>query len=143
MNMETIKNNDSVKVHYTGTLEDGTIFDSSRQDGREPLEAKLGYGMLIKGFEDALIGMSIGETKSISIDPEFAYGNHNQALINEVELTQLPEGVSTGDTLQGMSQNGPIMVTVTEVKETTAVVDANHPLAGKKLLFDLEVVSIN
>ena len=79
MNMETIKNNDSVKVHYTGTLEDGTIFDSSKQDGREPLEAKLGYGMLIKGFEDALIGMSVGETKSISIDPEFAYGNHNPA----------------------------------------------------------------
>ena len=141
--METIINNDSVTVHYTGTLEDGTVFDTSRQEGREPLQAKIGYGMLIKGFEDALVGMTVGETKSIEIEPQFAYGEYIPNLLNEVDASQLPEGVSVGETLQGMSQNGPIMVTVKEIKENTVVLDANHPLAGKKLFFNLEVISVN
>ena len=141
--MEQIKNGDSVSVNYTGRLEDGTIFDTSLQEGRTPLTAKLGQGQLIPGFENGLIGMSIGEKKTIEIDPKDAYGDVNEMMIQEVELTQVPQGVKAGDMLQGQNQYGPVQVTVKEVKESTVLLDMNHPLAGKKLIFDLEVVSVN
>ena len=141
--MEQIKNGDSVSVNYTGRLEDGTIFDTSLQEGRTPLTTKLGQGQLIPGFENGLIGMSIGEKKTIEIDPKDAYGDVNEMMIQEVELTQVPQGVKAGDMLQGQNQYGPVQVTVKEVKESTVLLDMNHPLAGKKLIFDLEVVSVN
>ena len=141
--MEQIKNGDSVSVNYTGRLEDGTIFDTSIQEGRTPLTAKLGEGQLIPGFENGLIGMLIGEKKTIEIEPQDAYGEVNEMMIQEVTLNQVPENVKVGDMLQGQNQYGPVQVTVKEVKESTAVLDMNHPLAGKKLIFDLEVVSVN
>lgn len=141
--MTQITNGSSVSVNYTGRLEDGTIFDTSLQEGRTPLNATLGQGQLIPGFENGLIGMSIGEKKTIEIEPKDAYGDVNEMMVQEVELTQVPEGVKKGDMLQGQNQYGPVQVTVKEVKESTVVLDMNHPLAGKKLIFDLEVVSVN
>jgi FKBP-type peptidyl-prolyl cis-trans isomerase SlpA len=141
--MEQIKNGDSVSVNYTGRLEDGTIFDTSLQEGREPLTTTLGQGQLIPGFENGLMGMSVGEKKTIELEPKDAYGFVNPEMISEVPLTQVPENVKEGDMLQGQNQYGPIQVTVKEVKESTVVLDMNHPLAGKKLIFDLEVVSVN
>ena len=141
--MTQITNGSSVSVNYTGRLEDGTIFDTSLQEGRTPLNATLGQGQLIPGFENGLIGMSIGEKKTIEIEPKDAYGEVNEQMVQEVALTQVPEGIKEGDMLQGQNQYGPVQVTVKEVKESTVVLDMNHPLAGKKLIFDLEVVSVN
>jgi len=141
--MTQITNGSSVSVNYTGRLEDGTIFDTSLQEGRTPLTATLGQGQLIPGFESGLMGMAMGEKKTIEIEPSDAYGEINEGMIQEVELTQVPENVKVGDMLQGQNQYGPVQVTVKEVKESTAVLDMNHPLAGKKLIFDLEVVSVN
>jgi FKBP-type peptidyl-prolyl cis-trans isomerase SlpA len=141
--MEQIKNGDSVSVNYTGRLEDGTIFDTSIQEGRTPLKTTLGQGQLIPGFENGLIGMLVGEKKTIEIEPQDAYGEINPQMVSEVGLNQVPEGVKEGDMLQGQNQYGPVQVVVREVKESTVVLDMNHPLAGKKLIFDLEVVSVN
>ena len=141
--MKKIENGNTVTVNYTGRLEDGTIFDSSLNEGRTPLVATLGQGQLIPGFEEGLMGLSTGEKRTVEIEPENAYGQHNPMMIQEIEKTNVPEGVQVGDTLQGMNQYGPINVTVSEVKEETVVLDMNHPLAGKKLIFDLEVVSVN
>jgi len=141
--MTKIKNGDNVSVHYTGKLDDGSVFDSSRFEGREPLTVTLGQGQLISGFENGLIEMTVGETKTIEIEPENAYGDINPQLVSEVALSQVPEGVKAGDMLQGQNQFGPVNVVVKEIKEETVVLDMNHPLAGKKLIFDLEVVSVN
>ena len=141
--MKKVKNTDTVIVHYTGQLEDGTIFDSSLNEGREPLTAILGKGQLIKGFEDGLIDMSEGDKKTVEIPCEQAYGEVNEQLISEVSKSQVPEGIEVGQMLQGMGPMGPINVTIVDITEESVKVDANHPLAGKKLIFDLEVVSIN
>jgi FKBP-type peptidyl-prolyl cis-trans isomerase 2 len=141
--MRKIQSGDNVKVHYTGKLEDGSIFDTSLTEGREPLETTLGQGQLIKGFEAGLIDMLEGEKKTIEIESADAYGEYNPEMINEIPKTQVPEGVKEGEMLQGMGPMGPVNVKVVEVKEETVVLDANHPLAGKKLIFDLEVVSIS
>jgi FKBP-type peptidyl-prolyl cis-trans isomerase SlpA len=141
--MTKIKNDSTVKVNYTGKLENGDIFDSSTFDGRTPLEVKLGEGKLIPGFENGLIDMGIGETKTIEINPEQAYGDVNKDAIHEIAKKDVPEGVKVNDTLQANGPNGAVAnVTVTEVKENTVVLDANHPLAGKKLIFELEVLDI-
>lgn len=141
--MNTIKNGDTVSVNYTGKLEDGSVFDTSLQEGREPLTATLGQGQLIPGFENGLIGMSVGETKTVEIDAENAYGQHNPMLQQEIGKDQVPSDVKVDDMLQGMSPNGPVKARIAEIKESTVVIDMNHPLAGKKLIFDLEVISIN
>jgi FKBP-type peptidyl-prolyl cis-trans isomerase SlpA len=141
--MTKIKNGDNVSVHYTGKLEDGSVFDTSLAEGREPLTVTLGQGQLIPGFENGLIDMTAGEMKTIEIEPENAYGDIKPQMVSEVPLSQVPEGVKAGDMLQGQNQFGPVNVVVTEVKESTVVLDMNHPLAGKKLIFDLEVVSVN
>ena len=137
------KQGDTVKVNYTGKLEDGTIFDTSLTEGRGPIEAKLGEGQLIKGFENALYDMVEGEKKSVEISPEDAYGEVKDFMISEIPLNQLPEGVKVGEMLQGQGPQGPVNVKVSELKEYVAIVEANHPLAGKKLIFDLELVGIN
>ena len=141
--MRKIQNGDTVKVHYTGKLEDGTVFDSSLVEGREPLETVLGQGQLIKGFEAGLIDMSEGETKTIEIESADAYGDVNPEMVTKVPRTNVPEGVKEGEMLQGMGPMGPVNVKVVEVGEDVVVLDANHPLAGKKLIFDLEVVGIS
>ena len=141
--MRKIQSGDNVKVHYTGKLEDGSIFDTSLTEGREPLETTLGQGQLIKGFEAGLMDMSEGEKKTIEIESADAYGEHNPEMINEIPRAQVPEGVKEGEMLQGMGPMGPVNVKVVEVKDETVVLDANHPLAGQKLIFDLEVVSIS
>ena len=138
--MKKVQNGDTVVVNYTGKLEDGTVFDSSLTEGREPLKAQLGQGLLIKGFEDGIIEMTIGDKKTIEIN---AYGEINNEMIVEVPKEQIPEGISVGDTLQADGPAGPVNVKVVELKEETVVIDANHPLAGQTLFFDLELVSID
>ena len=140
--MEKVTSNSTVSVHYTGRLEDGTVFDSSLVEGREPLTATLGQGHLISGFENGLVDMVVGEKKTIEIEAENAYGQVNPQMVNEVAKSQVPEGVSVGDMLQAMSPAGPINVKVLEINEDVVVLDANHPLAGQKLIFDLEVITI-
>lgn len=140
--MSKIKIGDTVKVNYTGKFEDGTIFDSSKLEGRTPLEVKLGEGQLIKGFEDGLIDMEVGESKTVELSPENAYGQRIEGLMQEVPKTQVPENVKEGEMLQASGPRGNIMVKVAEIKEETVILDANHPLAGKNLTFDIEVLEI-
>jgi FKBP-type peptidyl-prolyl cis-trans isomerase SlpA len=140
--MEKITQNSTVTVNYTGKLEDGTIFDSSLVEGREPLKAKLGEGQLIPGFESGLIDMTIGENKTIEINPTEAYGDYNDELIVEVPKNNVPENVEVGMMLQTFGPMGPSIVKVLEIKDEVVVLDANHPLAGKKLTFELEVVGV-
>lgn len=141
--MKKVQNGDVVTVHYTGKLEDGSVFDSSLTEGRDPLVVKLGEGTLIKGFEDGLIDMSEGEKKTIELDPENAYGYPNELMVTEVPKTQVPEGVEEGAMLQAMTPQGPVNVIVVSINEDTVTLDANHPLSGKKLIFDLEVVGVS
>jgi len=135
-----IEKGSKVKVHYTGKLEDNNIFDSSVE--REPLEFVVGEGKLIPGFENGIMGLNTGDKKTIEIKAEEAYGQIREELISEVPKENLPEGVEVGAMLQAQTEQGPINVTVTEIGETTAKVDANHPLAGKKLIFELEVMEV-
>ena len=140
--MEKIKLGNTVTVHYTGKLKNGDIFDTSMVEGRQPLTVTLGQGQLIPGFEKGLVDMTAGETKTIEIEPTDAYGEVNEEMYQEVEKTALPEDIFEGMMLQANGPQGVFNVLVKEIKETTAVLDANHPLAGKKLFFDLEVVEV-
>jgi FKBP-type peptidyl-prolyl cis-trans isomerase 2 len=140
--MSEVTQGSIVTVNYTGKFENGEVFDSSLTEGREPLKVKLGEGSLIKGFEDGLYGMSVGEVKTIELTPDLAYGDYNEGLISEVPLSQLPEGIQVGEMLQGMTPSGPVNVKVMEVKEEVALVDANHPLSGKNLIFEVELVGV-
>lgn len=141
--MKKVQNGDTVTVHYTGRLEDGSVFDTSRQEGRTPITEKIGEGKLIKGFENGLIDMSEGQSKTIEIEHLDAYGPVNDLLITEIPKNQVPESVQVGEMLQGNGPQGPITVFIKEIKENSVVIDANHPLAGKKLIFDLELMNIN
>ena len=141
--MAQAKNNDIVKVHYTGKLNDGTVFDSSKE--RDPLRFQLGQGQIIPGFEQAVIGMSPGESKSINIPSEQAYGQRREELIQEVPRQQLPNDMEfkVGQRLQlGQDKEQQMIVEVTDVSESSITLDANHPLAGEELLFDIELVEI-
>jgi FKBP-type peptidyl-prolyl cis-trans isomerase SlpA len=138
-----INEKSSVKVNYTGKLEDGTIFDSSLNEGREPLSVTLGQGALIPGFENGLIGMSVGDKKTIEIAPEEAYGPINEESVLKIEKTKVPENVEVGMLLQTFGPGGVSVVKVLEINEEDVLIDANHPLAGKKLIFDLEVLEIS
>jgi FKBP-type peptidyl-prolyl cis-trans isomerase SlpA len=141
--MSKVKAGDTIKVHYTGKLEDGSVFDTSLSDGREPLVVTLGETPLITGFVNGLYEMSLGDKKTIEIEPEDAYGDPIPELISEVAKTQVPEGVKVGEMLQAMAPNGtPVNVTVTNVTDEFVTVDANHPLAGKKLFFEVEVLEV-
>ena len=140
--MKKVQNGDTVIVNYTGRLEDGTIFDSSLNEGREPLVVKLGEGNLIKGFENGLIDMIVGDKKTVEIEVEDAYGVYNDYMIQEVPKEQMPGDVEVGTPLQASTQMGVVNFIVKEVKEDIVVLDANHPLAGEKLIFDLEVLEV-
>ena len=135
-----IKEGSKVKVHYTGKLEDGKVFDTSNDN--EPIEVVLGEGTLIKGFENGLIGMKDGDKKTIEIEPKEAYGEYIDGRIQEVEKTKLPEDIKVGMVLQATTEVGSMVITIKEIKEDTAILDANHPLAGKKLIFDLDVIEV-
>ncbi len=135
-----IKEGSKVKVHYTGKLEDGKVFDTSND--KDPIEVVLGEGTLIKGFENGLIGMKDGDKKTIEIEPKDAYGDYVDGRIQEVEKTKLPEDIKVGMVLQATTEVGSMVITIKEIKEDTAILDANHPLAGKKLIFDLDVIEV-
>ena len=142
--MAEAKKGDRVKVHYTGKLQDGSVFDSSRE--REPLEFELGGGMMIKGFDAAVTGMQVGESKTAEIPADEAYGQHNEEMVIEVPKSQLPPDLEpeVGQQLGMQQPNGQsVPVRVTEVKEESIQIDANHPLAGKDLVFELELVEIS
>jgi FKBP-type peptidyl-prolyl cis-trans isomerase 2 len=140
---KTVKNGDKVKVHYIGRFEDGKVFDSSID--REPLDVEVGGSQVIKGFDDGLVGMQEGEKKTISVSPEQGYGQRDPALLIEIPNANIPEGMTPAVGMKlklGDSKGQSVMVTVTDVGDESIQLDANHPLAGKILVFDLELVSI-
>lgn len=140
--MAKAKKGDTVKVHYTGTLEDGTVFDSS--ENKDPLKFELGGGQLIPGFDAAVDGMSAGESCKISIKSEEAYGPHRPEMVMEVPRTQLPSEMEpeVGMRLQAGNDDEQFVVTVTQVGEEKVTLDANHPLAGEDLNFEITLVEI-
>ena len=138
-----VKSGDVVRVHYTGTLEDGSQFDSSV--GRAPLEFTVGAGQMIAGFDAGVVGMAVGEKKTILIDPDHGYGQKDPSAIIEFPSSNIPEGmtVEVGMKLNLQNQYGqPVPVLVIEVKEEVIIMDANHFLAGKDLTFEVEIVEI-
>ena len=142
--MPQAQSDNTVKVHYTGKLADGTIFDDSR--GREPLEFQLGQSLVIPGFEEAIVGMSAGESKTVTIPPEAGYGQRHEEMVQLVAKDKLPEGLElqVGVQLEARSPEGqPIPVLVTEVNETDVTLDANHPLAGQELTFEIELMDVS
>lgn len=142
--MAAIKDGDTVRIHYTGTLMDGSVFDSS--EGREPLEFKVGSGQIITGLDEALPGMDVGDTKKVQIPVEKAYGPVNSEMQQAVPREGIPDDIplEIGLQLHMQTPSGqPMPVTVVAVDEATVTLDANHPLAGKDLTFDVEIVSVN
>ena len=141
--MEQVKDGDVVRVHYTGKLTNGEQFDSS--EGREPLEFTVGAGQMIKGFDDAMPGMTVGEKKTISIAADDAYGQKDEHAIIEFPKENIPKDMKldVGMQLQLRNEQGqPFPVTVAEIKDDVVVLDANHMLAGKELVFDIELMEI-
>ncbi len=141
--MAKVASGDTVKVHYTGKLDDDTVFDSSVN--REPIEFTLGQRQLIPGFEQAVIGMEPGDQKSVNIPMEEAYGPHRDDMILEVKNEEFPEHITpeVGLQLQLSQPNGQtIDVIITDMENDMVTLDANHPLAGKNLVFDIELVEI-
>lgn len=141
--MSEAQNGNTVRVHYTGALEDGTVFDSSQ--GREPLEFTLGEQRVIPGFEKAVVGMSPGDKKTEKIPAEQAYGPRREDMLLEIDREQLPKEIApeVGLQLQMTTTDGrQVPVKITEVEESKVKLDANHPLAGKDLVFDLELVEV-
>lgn len=139
-----IKKGDKVKVHYNGTLEDGTVFDSSEKHA-EPLEFEIGAGQIIKGFEDAVLQMKKGQEKDVKIKPSEAYGEHNAQLIRKVPKDQLPKGqeLKAGMMLAVRLPNGmQLPAKIMDVENDSVTIDFNHPLAGKTLNFRIKVVEI-
>lgn len=138
-----IKQGDTVSVHYTGSLDDGTVFDSSRE--REPLKFTMSKGQLIAGFESAVMGKEVGDVVTTHIPPAEAYGDADQEMIFSVSIDQVPDHITptVGLPLTLESPEGERMeVTITEVTDTEITLDANHPLAGKTLTFEIEIVSV-
>jgi peptidylprolyl isomerase len=145
--MPEAKNGDTVKVHYTGKLEGGTVFDTSvsRDPSRDPLEFTIGAGSVITGFEQAVIGMNPGESKTIEIPADKAYGPHHEEMVVVVNRNELPPGLKlkVGQRLQVRPSEGQTLeVSVTDVSELSVTLDGNHPLAGKDLTFDIHLVEI-
>lgn len=140
--MRQVTNGDTVRVHYRGTLDDGSEFDSSA--GRGPIELTVGGGQVIPGFEDALMGMAEGETKNVTLPPEEAYGHPDPALIHVVNRDRIPGEIAleVGTVLQAADASGhTVRLTVVEVGDSDVTLDANHPLVGKALTFELELVA--
>lgn len=141
--MTAAKSGDTVRIHYTGTLSDGTQFDSSA--GRDPLEFQLGSGQVIKGFDEGVTGMTVGEKKTVNIPCEDAYGPANDAMKQDVPREQIPAEIplEVGLMLQMQGPDGQVLpVKVVNITDEAVTLDANHELAGKDLTFALELVSI-
>ncbi len=141
--MQQVKSGDTVKVHYHGKLTTGETFDSS--EGREPLEFTVGSGQVIKGFDDALMDMAVGEKKTVQIPVNEAYGERREDMIVQYPRQEFPDDMMPEVGMQlnmsdNMGNNFPVVIT--EVQEEIVVLDANHPLAGQDLIFDLEVIAI-
>lgn len=142
--MSKVKSGDTVNVHYHGKLTDGTTFDSS--EGKTPLKFKVGEGSVIKGFDNALLDMEVGDKKSVTIPVQEAYGEPAKENFIEFPKTEFPEGMQPEVGMQlnlTDNQGNNFPVVIAEVKEEHVILDANHPLAGKELVFDLELVSID
>lgn len=141
--MSQVKKDDTIKVHYTGKLNDGQVFDSS--DGREPLEFKVGAGQMIPGFDKGVVDMGLNEKKTIEVPSSEAYGEPKDELFQQIPKEQLPKEIEPkeGMALTAQTQDGQQQqLIIKEVKDDSIVVDANHPLAGKDLVFEVEVVEI-
>ena len=138
-----VQKGSQVRVHYTGTLEDGTVFDSSRD--REPLAFEQGKGMLIKGFENAVEGRAAGETVTVTIPPAEAYGEYDPTQIFSVAKAQVPDSIplEIGTKLQLSSEKGVLFVTISDITDEEVVLDGNHELAGKTLTFEIEILSVS
>ena len=137
--MSNVQPGNSVQVHYEGRFEDGEVFDTSR--GREPLAFEAGSDQLIPGFSNAVIGMAVGDSKTVTLPPAEAYGEHDPERVQRADRDVLPEGVKVGDRLEARSGEHRMVVEVTELDDEGATLDANHPLAGRTLVFDIEVVA--
>ena len=140
--MAQARTGDTVRVHYKGSLSDGTVFDTSRN--RDPLEVTLGSGQLIPGFENAVLGMETGEERRVTIPAEDAYGPRREELILEVPRGRFPPDIEpeVGKQLRMTQEGHDFVVVVQDVKEDSVTLDANHPLAGKELIFELELVEV-
>jgi FKBP-type peptidyl-prolyl cis-trans isomerase 2 len=146
--MSQAKSGDTVKIHYTGKLADGMEFDSSK--GSDPLSFTLGKGEVIPGFEQAVKGLAVGETKTVEIPSDQAYGPHRNEMVIEAKRSEMPEGLELkmGRQLEGRSEGEAegeaqrVIFTITGLTDDSVTLDANHPLAGKDLTFDIELVEI-
>lgn len=142
--MKKVDNNDNISLHYKGTLNNGELFDSS--EGRDPLSFEVGAGQVIPGFDKAVVGMAVEESKVFTIPADEAYGQVNEELVYEVPKSTIPADLNPtkGQRLVSNLEDGrQIPVTITNVTEETITLDANHPLAGQDLTFDIKIVSIN
>ena len=142
--MTQVKTGDTVHIHYIGTLNDGTTFDSS--EGREPLSFQVGSGQIIPGLDSAIPGMTVGDKKTVNVACDEAYGQVNPEMTQAVPRADIPADIplETGTRLQMQTQNGQVIpVTVTAVDDSTVTLDANHPLAGQDLTFNIELVKID
>jgi peptidylprolyl isomerase len=141
--MAQAQNGDKVKVHYTGKLDDGSVFDSS--EGREPLEFTVGEGQVIPGFEEGIVGMEPGDAKTLNVPSEQAYGPHRPEGIFEIERSEIPPSIplQEGMRLQATQQGGrTVELTVVEFDDSKVKLDSNHPLAGRDLTFEIQLVEI-
>ncbi|MFO8099064.1 MAG: peptidylprolyl isomerase [Salinibacter sp.] len=141
--MAEAKKGDEVQVHYTGKLEDGTVFDTSEEG--EPLSFTIGEERVIPGFEEAVTGMEPGDSKTTEVDPEQAYGEHREDMVMEMEKDQIPDEVDpeVGQQLQLRLENGQtVPVLITALGDDSVTIDANHPLAGRTLIFEIELVDV-
>ncbi len=131
-----------VSLHYTGTLSDGTVFDTSLD--REPLEFTVGDEMLIPGFEAAVIGRTVGDKFSVTISPDDAYGEYSEELVFELPLSEVPQDITpeVGTTLELVGDEGELEVTIIDLTEETVLLDANHELAGEQLTFEIEILAV-
>jgi len=141
--MAQAKYGDTVKVHYTGKLEDGTVFDTSLN--RDPLQFTIGEGQVISGFEEAVVGMNPGESKTAKVPADKAFGPYRKEMVVVVDRNQFPKHLEpkVGEQLQIHQADGrTIVATITDVSESSVTLDANHPLAGKDLIFDIQLIEI-
>mgnify|MGYP003121071628 CR=1 FL=1 len=134
----------NVNVHYKGTLSDGTEFDNSKSRG-QTLSFEVGSGQMIKGFNDAIVGMTVGETKSVTLTPDMAYGFRNEQAVQPVPKTAFPADFdfTIGNTVQGNGPMGPFLAKILDATDDAVVLDMNHPLAGESLNFEIELVSVD
>jgi len=141
--VEQVKHGDTVKIHYTGKLEDGTIFDTSAK--RDPLQFIIGAGQVVSGFEQAIVGMNPSESKTVKVPTDKAYGPHREEMVLVVDRNKIPKNLKLelGQELQIPQEDGQkTIVAVTNISESSVTLDANHPLAGKDLTFDIQLIEI-